>query len=78
MAPRRSTAGSSVQVRLASDELNLVEFPFALLSDRQRPDGNTLVFSDEIRGPDGQPVTRLWTVTGAEGLQAPGAVFLLV
>ena len=78
MAPRRSTAGSSVQVRLASDELNLVEFPFALLSDRQRPDGNTLVFSDEIRGADGQPVTRLWTVTGAEEFGLPTATDELV
>lgn len=78
MARRRSTTGSSVQVRLASDELNLVEFPFALLSDRQRPDSNTLVFSDEIRGPDGQPVTRLWTVTGADEFGLPTAADELV
>jgi plasmid replication initiation protein len=64
---------STVQVRLASDELNLVEFPFALLADRQ-PDGiSTLVFSDEIRGPDGAPVERIWTVTGADEFGLPTA-----
>ncbi|MCX7597859.1 MAG: replication initiator protein A, partial [Armatimonadetes bacterium] len=78
MAHRRTTPRRPVQVRLASDELNLVEFPFALLSDRQRADSNTLIFSDEIRGPDGQPVTRLWTVTGADEFGLPTATDELV
>ncbi len=59
--------------RLGSDEMNLAEFPFALLSDRQ-PDGlNTLEFSDSIRGKDGQPVERSWVVTGGEDFGLPVA-----
>ncbi len=58
-------------VRLGSDELNLAEFPFTLLSDR-RPAGLTsLEFTDTIRGPEREPVTRIWTVTGAEEFGLP-------
>ncbi|MBC7287412.1 MAG: replication initiator protein A, partial [Armatimonadetes bacterium] len=76
----RNEAG--VKVRLAYDELNLAEFPFALLSDRQRPGVSTLIFTDDIRSPDGQSVKRVWTVTGAEefGLPTPAdeAVYLVL
>ena len=73
MIQRRGSQRSPVQLRLASDELNLVEFPFALLADRQPEGVSTLVFSDEIRGPDGSPVSRTWTVTGAEEFGLPTA-----
>ena len=73
MAQRRSRRRGGVQVRLAYDELNLAEFPFALLSDRQRPGVSTLIFTDEIRGPDGNSVRRVWTVTGAEEFGLPTA-----
>lgn len=78
MAHNRRRARSAVQVRLAYDELNLVEFPFALLSDRQRPGIGTLIFTDEIRGPDGDTVRRVWTVTGAEEFGLPTAIDELV
>ncbi len=73
MGQGRSRRRGGVQVRLAYDELNLAEFPFALLSDRQRPGVSTLIFTDEIRAPDGGTVKRVWTVTGAEEFGLPTA-----
>jgi len=59
--------------RLGGDEMNLAEFPFALLSDRQ-PDGvESIQFSDTIRGKDGKPVERTWIVTGADEFGLPVA-----
>jgi len=78
MPNRRSSGRGSVQVRLAYDELNLVEFPFALLSDRQRPGVASIIFTDEIRGAEGEPVRRVWTVTGAEEFGLPTATDELV
>ncbi|HEY3398412.1 MAG TPA: replication initiator protein A [Armatimonadota bacterium] len=59
--------------RLGGDEMNLAEFPFALLADRQSPGLTSLEFSDTIRGPGGEAVTRVWTVTGAEEFGLPVA-----
>ncbi|MGD9520236.1 MAG: replication initiator protein A, partial [Armatimonadota bacterium] len=73
MAIQRSSGHSGVQVRLGYDELNLAEFPFALLSDRQRAGVGTILFTDEIRGPQGTPLRRVWTVTGAEEFGLPTA-----
>jgi hypothetical protein len=73
MAKQRSTGRGAVQVRLGYDELNLAEFPFALLADRQRPGVGTLIFTDNIRGPGGEMVRRVWTVTGAEEFGLPTA-----
>ncbi len=59
--------------RLGGDEMNLAEFPFALLSDRQ-PDGvESIQFSDTIRGKGGEPVKRIWIVTGGEEFGLPVA-----
>ncbi len=59
--------------RLGGDEMNLAEFPFALLSDRQ-PDGvESIQFSDTIRGKDGNPFERIWIVTGSEEFGLPVA-----
>ena len=58
-------------VRLGGDELNLAEFPFTLLSDRRPPGLSTLEFTDTIRGPGSEPVTRVWTVTGADEFGLP-------
>ncbi len=59
--------------RLGGDEMNLAEFPFALLSDRQLAGLNTLEFSDTIRGKGGQRVERTWIVTGGEEFGLPVA-----
>lgn len=59
--------------RIGRDEMNLAEFPFALLSDRA-PDGfNTVTFEDAVEGKDGKLVRRAWTVTGGEKYGLPVA-----
>jgi len=60
----------SVPLRVGRDEMNLAEFPFALLSDRHPRDLNTVSFTDTIQGEDGQ-VERVWTVTGSDEFGLP-------
>ena len=55
------------------DELNLAEFPFAILQYQQSEEVKTLSFSDSITGKDGQPVERRWTVTGSDAFGLPVA-----
>jgi hypothetical protein len=56
------------------DELNLAEFPIALLSDRAPRGVNTLEFQDVIRDPQvGEPVIRKLTVMGTSKLGLPTA-----
>jgi hypothetical protein len=62
-----------VRPRIGGDEMNLAEFPFALLADRQPAGVTSLEFTDTIRGKDGERVTRIWTVTGAEEFGLPVA-----
>lgn len=51
----------------SKDEMNLVEFPFALLSNRQPSNCiKTLEFSDEIKGPSKNKIIREWIVTGSD------------
>ena len=57
--------------RPSKDEMNLVGFPFALLSDRAPKDLKVITFSDTIQGKNGKPMERRWTVRGAEGLGLP-------
>ncbi len=52
------------------DEMNLVEFPFALLTDRAEGIV-TIEFSDTIIGQDGKRVPRKWTVTSSEKFGMP-------
>ncbi|MCD6360661.1 MAG: replication initiator protein A [Armatimonadetes bacterium] len=60
----------AVPLRIGRDEMNLAEFPFALLADRH-PDGvDTIVFTDTVRGKEGE-VERVWTVTGSEEFGLP-------
>jgi len=59
--------------RLGGDELNLAEFPFALLSDRQPNGVESIQFSDTIRGKDGKPIERTWIVTGGDEFGLPVA-----
>ncbi len=56
--------------RIGRDEMNLAEFPFALLADRPGAAGDTLVFTDTVPGPQG-PVERIWTVTGSQEFGLP-------
>jgi len=59
--------------RLGGDEMNLAEFPFALLSDRQPDEVESIQFSDTIRGKGGEPVERTWIVTGGDEFGLPVA-----
>lgn len=59
--------------RLGRDEMNLAEFPFALLSDRAPEGFNTVTFEDTVEGKDGKLVRRAWTVTGGEKFGLPVA-----
>ena len=45
-----SPQGALEPVRIGGDEMNLAEFPFALLADRQPAGVDTVEFSDVIKG----------------------------
>jgi len=59
--------------RIGRDEMNLAEFPFALLSDRAPEGLNTITFEDTVEGKDGKLVRRTWTVTGGDKFGLPVA-----
>lgn len=70
--PNDLSESSSIEpARLGRDEMNLAEFPFALLSDRAPKGINTVSFEDTVEGKDGKLVTRTWTVTGGESFGLP-------
>lgn len=71
--PPESPAVEALPVRIGKDELNLIEFPIALLSGRAGPDQKTLKFSDTIAGEKGRPVKREWVVAGSEEFGLPTA-----
>jgi len=58
-------------VREGRDEMNLAEFPFALLTTRQPEDISTVEFHDVIQTPDGRTVDRRWTITGSDAYGLP-------
>ncbi len=63
--PDEARDTQSALARVGRDEMNLAEFPFALLS-KSAPEGmNEIRFSDTIRGPNGVLVERRWTLTGS-------------
>jgi hypothetical protein len=55
------------------DEMNLAEFPMALLSHRAPPGQRTLQHSKTIRGPDGKPLEQRWTITASDAYGLPVA-----
>jgi len=60
--------------RSGRDEMNLAEFPFALLSDRVPAETTVLQVGDVVTDAQGRSVTRTWTVAGSEkhGLPVAG------
>ena len=60
-------------VSSSRDEMNLAEFPLALLSTRANPKVKTLEFSDQHRAPSGELVERKWIITGADKFGLPTA-----
>lgn len=71
---RRGTSGEAVwQGSFSRDEMNLAEFPLAVLSTRVDPNIKTLEFSDSQRLPSGEVVERKWIITGADKFGLPTA-----
>ncbi|MCC6952553.1 MAG: replication initiator protein A [Deltaproteobacteria bacterium] len=68
-APR----GSGALWAPARDEMNLAEFPLAILSTRTNPDVKTLEFHDTHRLKSGEVVQREWIITGADKFGLPTA-----
>jgi len=64
-------ASEKLSPRIGRDEMNLAEFPFALLSDRAPEGVNTIQFEDAVEGKDGLLVKRSWSVTGGEKFGLP-------
>ena len=59
---------------ISRDEMNLAEFPLALLSTRADPNLKTLEFSDTVRGKNGELTQRQWIITGADKFGLPTAL----
>lgn len=57
--------------RISRDEMNLSEFPLAVLSTRTNPDLKTLEFSDQQRLQTGEIIERKWIITGADKFGLP-------
>lgn len=53
------------------DEMNLAEFPLAVLSTRSNPNIKTLEFSDTQRLKTGELIERKWIITGADKFGLP-------
>lgn len=53
------------------DEMNLAEFPLAVLSTRNTASVKTLEFKDYTRLPSGEVVERKWIITGADKFGLP-------
>lgn len=57
----------------ARDEMNLAEFPLAVLSTRANPSIKTLEFADRQRLKTGEVIDRRWIITGADKFGLPTA-----
>ncbi len=58
---------------VSRDEMNLAEFPLAVLSTRSNPNVKTLEFTDTVYSRDGKKITRRWVITGADRFGLPTA-----
>lgn len=58
---------------LGKDEMNLADYPFALLTHRIPPNCKTLTLTQHIRDTHGKVITQTWTVLGSDryGLPTP-------
>jgi len=62
-----------LQPNVSRDEMNLAEFPLAVLSTRVDTKLKTLEFTDYSRGPQGEMIERRWIITGADKFGLPTA-----
>ncbi len=56
---------------VSRDEMNLAEFPLAVLSTRGSSSVKTLEFQDAVKGKNGELVNRQWIITGADKFGLP-------
>jgi plasmid replication initiation protein len=59
--------------KVSRDEMNLAEFPLAMLSTRGDSKTKTLEFKDTVRGKNGEVLNRHWIITGADKFGLPTA-----
>lgn len=72
MSEISATSPQSPEIRTASrDEMNLAEFPLAVLSTRSNSKVKTLEFSDSQRLKTGEVIERRWIITGADKFGLP-------
>jgi len=69
--PANAVPRKSVALRVSRDEMNLAEFPLAVLSTRVNTEVKTLEFKDTIRLKNGELVEREWIITGADKFGLP-------
>ncbi len=68
---RDGGSNQSASVAWSRDEMNLAEFPLAVLSTRVNHNIKTLEFTDTHRAPSGELVERRWIITGADKFGLP-------
>jgi plasmid replication initiation protein len=68
--PREKGSGPTALVT-GKDEMNLAEFPFALLAKRAGEGRKTIEVIQEGRDADGRPVRQEWLVTGSDRFGLP-------
>ncbi len=66
-------SNSGLGKRFSRDEMNLAEFPLAILSTRHDASVKTLEFSDTLFGKNGERTERKWIITGADKFGLPTA-----
>ena len=64
-------SGAKKQSGSSRDEMNLAEFPLAVLSTRIDPSVKTLQFKDCQRLKNGEVIEREWLITGADKFGLP-------
>lgn len=65
--------GTPPVLTLGKDEMNLAEFPFAILAKRAGPEKKTIEVVQEGRDEAGRPVRQEWIVTGSDKFGLPVA-----
>lgn len=59
---------------VGKDEMNLAEYPFALLTRRMSENQKTIEVEQQVRGENGEIIVQSWVVTGSDRYGLPLAV----
>lgn len=68
---KKASVSTKLRSNFSRDEMNLAEFPLAVLSTRVDSKIKTLEFTDFTRSPEGEMVERKWIITGADKFGLP-------